>query len=354
MTTHTLRLAVAIGSLLLAGAAQAEDRKLYLFNWTQYMDPEIITAFEEAFDVEVVENYYNSLPEMLAKLNAGGVSQYDIIVPSNYYVPRLINTGLVQKIDKAKVPNLANVDAQFKDPSFDPGANYTVPYQWGVTGLVYNASTFKDAPKSWSLLFDPAVNASYPFSLMGDGQVSMGAACAYLGHGYDCTGMDAWREAARLLIETKHRDNFSGFSDGTPALQQLARKVTHGALSYNGDYLFYMDENPESFADIKYMIPDEGAEKWVDSMMIPAKAPHPELAHAFINFLLDAKVGAQLSNYNYYASPNAAARPYLDEVLTQPPIQPSEDDMVRLHFSPSLSGEQLQIFQQLWSEVQAR
>ncbi|MHC9036764.1 ABC transporter substrate-binding protein, partial [Cobetia marina] len=163
MTTHTLRLAVAIGSLLLAGAAQAEDRKLYLFNWTQYMDPEIITAFEEAFDVEVVENYYNSLPEMLAKLNAGGVSQYDIIVPSNYYVPRLINTGLVQKIDKAKVPNLANVDAQFKDPSFDPGANYTVPYQWGVTGLVYNASTFKDAPKSWSLLFDPAVNASYPF-----------------------------------------------------------------------------------------------------------------------------------------------------------------------------------------------
>ncbi len=354
MTTHTLRLAVAIGSLLLAGAAQAEDRKLYLFNWTQYMDPEIITAFEEAFDVEVVENYYNSLPEMLAKLNAGGVSQYDIIVPSNYYVPRLINTGLVQKIDKAKVPNLANVDAQFKDPSFDPGANYTVPYQWGVTGLVYNASTFKDAPKSWSLLFDPAVNASYPFSLMGDGQVSMGAACAYLGHGYDCTGMDAWREAARLLIETKHRDNFSGFSDGTPALQQLARKVTHGALSYNGDYLFYLDENPESFADIKYMIPDEGAEKWVDSMMIPAKAPHPELAHAFINFLLDAKVGAQLSNYNYYASPNAAARPYLDEVLTQPPIQPSEDDMVRLHFSPSLSGEQLQIFQQLWSEVQAR
>lgn len=354
MTTHTLRLAVAIGSLLLAGAAQAEDRKLYLFNWTQYMDPEIITAFEEAFDVEVVENYYNSLPEMLAKLNAGGVSQYDIIVPSNYYVPRLINTGLVQKIDKAKVPNLANVDAQFKDPSFDPGANYTVPYQWGVTGLVYNASTFKDAPKSWSLLFDPAVNASYPFSLMGDGQVSMGAACAYLGHGYDCTGMDAWREAARLLIETKHRDNFSGFSDGTPTLQQLARKVTHGALSYNGDYLFYLDENPESFADIKYMIPDEGAEKWVDSMMIPAKAPHPELAHAFINFLLDAKVGAQLSNYNYYASPNAAARPYLDEVLTQPPIQPSEDDMARLHFSPSLSGEQLQIFQQLWSEVQAR
>ncbi|MBE2168229.1 MULTISPECIES: ABC transporter substrate-binding protein [unclassified Cobetia] len=354
MTNNTLRFAVAIGSLLLAGAVQGEDKKLYLFNWTQYMDPEIITAFEEKFGVEVVENYYNSLPEMLAKLNAGGVSQYDIIVPSNYYVPRLIETGLVQKIDKAKVPNLANVAEQFSDPNFDPGAEYTAPYQWGVTGLVYNASTFKDASKSWSLLFDPAVNGDYPFSLMGDGQVSMGSACAYLGHGYDCTDLDDWREAARLLIETKHRDNFSGFSDGTPALQQLARKVTHGALSYNGDYLFYLEENPESFADIKFVIPDEGAEKWVDSMMIPAKAPHPELANAFINFILDAKVGAQLSNYNYYASPNAAAEPYLDEVLTQPPIQPSEDDMARLRFSPSLSGQQLQVFQQLWSEVQSR
>ncbi|TVU73955.1 MULTISPECIES: ABC transporter substrate-binding protein [Cobetia] len=354
MIINKLRFAVAIGSILLAGATQAEEKKLYLFNWTQYMDPEIITAFEEKYDVEVVESYYNSQPEMLAKLNAGGVSQYDIIIPSSYYVPRLIETGLVQKIDKAKVPNLANVAEQFRDPVLGAGLDYAAPYQWGVTGLVYNASTFKDAPKSWSVLFDPAVNDAYPFGLMTGGQVSMGIACAYLGHGYDCTDLDDWREAAKLLIETKHRGNFSGFSDGTPALQQLARKVTHAGLSFNGDYLFYLDENPESFSDIKFVIPDEGAEKWVDSMMIPAKAPHPELANAFINFILDAKVGAQLSNYNYYASPNAAATPYLDEVLTQPPIQPSEDDMARLRFSPSLSGKQLQIFQQLWSEVQAR
>ena len=157
-----------------------------------------------------------------------------------------------------------------------------------------------------------------------------------------------------MLIETKHRGNFSGFSDGTPALQQLARKVTHAGLSFNGDYVFYREENPDSFSDIKFVIPEEGTEKWVDSMMIPARAPHPELANAFINFILDARVGAQLSNYNYYASPNAAAAPYLDEVLTQPPIQPSEDDMARLRFSPSLSGQQLQVFQQLWSEVQSR
>lgn len=354
MTNNNKILALSLGGLLLAGSAQAQENKLYLFNWTEYMDPEIIEAFEEKYDVEVVQNYFNSLPEMFAKLNAGGVSQYDIIVPSNYYVPRLIQTGLVQKLDKSKLVNLDNVMEQFRDPAFDPGAEYTAPYQWGTTGIVYNTETFPEAPKSWSLMFDPEVNPEHPFALMGDGQVSMGGACAYLGHGYDCTDMDAWKEAARLLIETKGRETFSGFTDGTPALQQLARGVTHVGLSYNGDYLFFKEEDPDSFATLDFMIPDEGAEMWVDSMLIPAEAPNPDMAHKFIDFILDAEIGAQLSNYNYYASPNAAATPYLDEVLTQPPVQPSEADMERLRFTPSLEGEALQTFQQLWSEVQSR
>lgn len=190
--------------------------------------------------------------------------------------------------------------------------------------------------------------------MMSDGQVIMGGACAYLGHGYDCTGMEAWKEAARLLIDTKNRNTFSGFTEGTPTLQQLARGVTHVGLSYNGDYLFYKEENPDSFKNLEFMIPDEGAEKWVDVMMIPAKAPNPDMAHKFINFILDAEVGAQLSNYNYYASPNIAAEPYLDEVVTQPPVSPSKADMARLRFTPSLEGDQLQTFQQLWAEVKSR
>ncbi|CAO1669280.1 ABC transporter substrate-binding protein [Salinicola sp. NYA28a] len=355
MSKHTkTAAAVAFCSLLLGTGAQAAEEKLYLFNWTEYMDPEIITAFEQKYDVEVVQNYYNSLPEMFAKLNAGGASQYDIIVPSNYYVPRLIETGLVQKLDHAKIPNFANVKEQFKDPSFDPGSAYSAPYQWGTTGMVYNTDTFPDAPNSWSLMFDPKVNPDYPFAIMGDGQVAIGAACGALGKPYDCDTLDSWREAAKLMIETKSRDNFSGFTDGTPALQQLARGVTHVGMSYNGDYLYFKGEDPKAFEHLAFTIPDEGAEMWVDSMMIPSGAPHPDLAHKFIDFILDAKIGAQLSNYNYYASPNAAAEPYLEEALKQPPAQPTEEEMKRLRFTPSLEGEQLQTFQQLWSEVQAR
>ncbi|MEG3117023.1 extracellular solute-binding protein [Salinicola sp. 4072] len=241
MSKHTkTAAAVAFCSLLLGTGAQAAEEKLYLFNWTEYMDPEIITAFEQKYDVEVVQNYYNSLPEMFAKLNAGGASQYDIIVPSNYYVPRLIETGLVQKLDHAKIPNLANVKEQFQDPSFDPGSAYSAPYQWGTTGMIYNTDTFPDAPNSWSLMFDPEVNPDYPFAIMGDGQVAIGAACGALGKPYDCDTLDSWREAAKLMIETKSRDNFSGFTDGTPALQQLARACY---LGFTGTPLLKKEKN---------------------------------------------------------------------------------------------------------------
>lgn len=354
MKTITTRVVTALGGLMLAGVAQAEEGKLYLFNWTEYMDPAIIQAFEDKYDVDVVQNYFNSLPEMFAKLNTGGASQYDIIVPSNYYVPRLIETGLVQKLDKSQLPNFDNIMDQFKNTDYDPNSDYSAAYQYGVTGIVYNAETFPDAPKSWSLLFDPQINPGRPFGLMGDGQVSMGAACAYLDHGYTCTDPDAWKQSAKLLLDTKQRDNFSGFVDGTPALQQLARGVTHVSLSYNGDYLYYKEENPDSFANIEFMIPDEGTEIWVDSMMIPSEAPNPELAHKFINFILDPEIGAQLSNYNYYSSPNEAAKQYLDEVLTQPPVTPTDADLERLYFTPSLQGDKLQIFNQLWTEVQSR
>ncbi|WP_110664818.1 ABC transporter substrate-binding protein [Salinicola halophilus] len=354
-TPLTAAIALTLGGLAFAGTAQAQqDDKLYLFNWTEYMDPEIIEAFETKYDVEVVQSYFNSLPEMTAKLNAGGTSQYDIIVPSSYYVPRLVQSGLVQELDKSKIPNLDNLMPEFADPTYDPGSAYSVPYQWGVSGIVYDTETFPDAPKSWSLLFDPEVTGDQPFSLMGDGQVSMGAACAYLGTGYDCADPEAWKAAARLLLDTKHRNTFSGFTDGTPTLQQIQRGVIRAGVTYNGDYLQQKQQNPEAFETLAFMVPDEGSEMWVDTMMIPAEAPHPALAHEFINFILNARIGAQLSNYIYYASPNQAAVPELDAVLTQPPVLPTDEDRAKLAFTPSLDGQNLQIFQQLWTEIQSR
>ena len=347
--------ATALAVLTAAGVAQAQDAgKLFLFNWTQYMDPEIIKAFEEEYDVQVVESYFNSNGEMFAKMRAGGDSQYDVVVPSNYFVPRLIETGLIQPLDHEKIPNLDNLLPKFRDPNYDPGNEYTAAYQWGTTGIIYNSDSFPDAPHSWALLLDPQVNPQYPFSLITDGQVALGAACAYQGKPYDCMGEENWTEAAKLILETKSRDNFNGFVDGTPTIQQISRGVSHAGMTYNGDYIFYKSENPDGFKNIEFMLPKEGTELWVDNMAIPANAPNPDMAHKFINFILEAKIGAQLSNYNYYSTPNEAAKPHLDEVLQEPPASPTDEQMERLSFTPSLKGDQLKLTQQLWTEVQSR
>ena len=357
MTHQKLGAGLFAVALAAAGpaAAQFEGETLYLFNWTQYMDPSIIEQFEERHDVEVVRNYFNSNGELFAKLHAGGDSQYDVIMPSNYYVPRLIESDLVQPLDHDRLPNLDNLMDTFIDPSFDPGNEYTAAYQWGTTGLVYDAEALGgDVPQSWSVLFDPAVNPDAPFAIPEDSQVSLGAACAYLGHGYDCTDRDQLESAARLVLESKGRDNFAGFVQGTPVLQQLVRGSVAAGMTFNGDYLFYKSDDPEGFENIEYVIPEEGAELWVDNMMIPANAPNPELAHAFINYILSAEIGAQLSNWNYYSSPNEAALPMLDQVLQEPPITPTDAAMERLTFIPSLKGESLQFVQQLWREVESR
>lgn len=345
--------AAAVAAFTLPAFAANSDT-LYIFNWSQYMNPKIIKQFEAKYHVKVVQSYYNSLPEMFAKLRAGGDSQYDIVVPSNYYVPRLIHTGLVQPLDKKLIPNYDNLMPRFKDTSYDPGGKYTAAYQWGDTGIAYNVKKLGQQPESWSILFDPKANSKYPFEIGTDAQVMFGSACAYLGDKYDCQGRDKWTKAAKLILKTKKRSNFSGFQDATPTLKQLARGNIAAGMAYNGDYAFDKGQNPQGFKNIKFVVPKEGAELWVDNMMIPAHAPHPKLANEFINFILNAKIGAELSNWNAYASPNKASKPYLDKSLTQPPVMPTDEQMKRLHFTPAIEGDNLQFVQQLWTEVQSR
>lgn len=353
--TTLLAVFILLTVLGMSGVASAGGvDKLYIYNWSRYMNPAIIDQFEKRYDVEVVQSFYASNPQLFAKLRAGGASQYDVIFPSNYFLPRLIETGLVQPLDHDRLANLDNLKPRFSDPPYDPGNHYSVPYQWGTTGIAYNTDDLPDAPKSWSILFDPDVNQAHPVALIPDGQVAMAAACAYQGSGWRCRGKKPWIQASKLLANTKSQPYFNGFVAGTPVLQQLARGNVAAGMTFNGDYAFYKKNNPEDFSNIRYVIPEEGAELWVDAMAIPAHAPHPKLAHTFINFILKARIGAQLSNWNAYATPNKASQPLLDESLQKPPVTPSERQMQRVHFTPSLKGEQLHLFNQLWSSVKTR
>ncbi|AOV17420.1 ABC transporter substrate-binding protein [Acidihalobacter aeolianus] len=330
-------------------AMASAEQTLYLFNWTEYMNPKIIKQFEAKYHVKVVQTYYSSNSELLAKLMAGGTSQYDVVVPSNYMIERMAEAGLIRKLDKAKLSNFKNLMPEFQNTAYDPHDEYAIPYQWGTTALAYDVRKFKNPPQTWGVLYDPKVNPSYPFALMGGtGQDTLHAACAYLGYTFGCEKPSEWKAAAKLVVETKKRHNFVGFVDGTPALHQLEKGVIAAGIVYNGDLANEIESSPKATKYIKYIIPKGGAEVWVDNMAIPSHAPNPELAYKFINFILDAKIGAELSNYNVYASPNAAAKPYLDKVLTSPLVSPTKEQWKRLYYMPGLKGEKLKEYQAIW------
>lgn len=346
---------MAMGFVMISGmaTAQAQD-KLYLYNWSHYMDPAIIQAFEQKYHVDVVSNYYNSNSELFAKMQAGGTHQYDVIFPSGFMIPRFIATGALQPLDKSLIPNLSNLKDKFKNPKYDPDNKYTAAYQWVVTGLAYNTKVLKNAPDSWGILFDEKANPDYPFALLPQAQVMFSFGCIYLGYDFSCKNRKHLEQVAKLISKTKHRSNFVGFVPGTRAERMLSRGNIVAGITFNGDFMRDKLDNPESYADIKFTIPREGAEIGVDNMAIPAHAPHPKLANKFINFILSAKIGAELSNYNSYPTPNKASQPLLNEALKKPPVTPTPDEMKRLHFVPLLKGDLLKYVHQLWTAINSQ
>ncbi len=350
---------LALASLAVAAAwsvsgaprpAQAAQPVLNLFIWSDYISEGIISGFELQCGCTVVETDYESNAEMAAKLKAGGDSQYDVVVPSSYYVPELANEGLLMPLDHSQIPNAVNLAPRFANPSYDPGNKYSMPYQWGTTGIEYDPSKIANPGGGWGVLFDPKINPNYPFTLpKGEGRDQIAAACAYLGYGFNCAQESQWLAAAKLIEQTKKRPNFAGFVDETPAEGQLKDGLIAVTTAFNGDI-------GECYADgtcakMKYYLPTEGSEIWVDTMAIPAHAPDPQLGLEFINFILDAHNGADLSNFNEYASPNQASQQYLSGIITTQLITPSADDYKKLQFLAPLKGAQYKLFNDIWTSV---
>ena len=341
-----LLLAAGLG---MPGLARAKPT-LNLFIWSAYIDPDLIKSFETQCGCNLVETDYESNAEMVAKLKAGGDAQYDVVVPSSYEIPQMSREGLLQPIDHGPLTNFKNLNTTFQNPTYDPGNSYSIPYQWGTTGIVYDPSKIKNPPQSWAILFDPKVNPSYPFVLpKGEGYDQIGAACAYLGYGFSCTEKSQWIAAAKLIIATKKRPNFAGFVEETPARDQMKSGLIAVSMAFNGDIgQCYADG---SCKKLVYFLPKEGTERWVDTMAIPAHAPNPKLALQFINFILDAKNGAQLSNFNQYASPNQASQPMLQGILQTEMFTPTPADDKMLHFVNSLKGPEFKTFNGIWTSV---
>ena len=289
------------------------DGDLAIYNWAEYIDPELLEDFEQEFGVSVTMDVYDS-NEAMQPIIAAGNSGFDLIVPSDYMVAILIAGGTIQPLQKDAIPNLSNISSDFQNLIYDPAGDYSVPYQWGTTGLAVDTAVVgADFPRTWGLVFDPAIADQYSgsISLLNDPRETLGAALKYLGYSLNTTDEGELQEATDLVAST--RDRLAAFNTDS-ADEFLTTGETAIAHGYSGDMFtqFLDTDDPSRYV---YFVPEEGGTRWIDNMAIPFDAGSRCTAHTFINWLLNGEQGAALSNYNYYATPNTAAVDGLDEEL---------------------------------------
>jgi spermidine/putrescine transport system permease protein len=335
-----------LGALLLAGpflagsGAPAGDKVLNLYIWSSYIAPETLRKFEARHGVRVNVDLYDSNEALLAKVQAGNAA-YDVICPSNYPIEILLKQGLLRPLDHSALPHLANLDPRFLDQAYDPGNRHSVPYFWGTAGIAYRRSRVGRVD-SWSAMWD--ARWAGRILMLDDARETFGAALKWKGRSLNTTDPALLRTAGRLLLAQKplvRTYNSSSFEDA------LLSGDVWLAQGWNGQFAKAMDEDP----DVEYVVPREGSSLFVDSLVIPASAPHPELAHAFIDFTLEAEIAAEICRTMRYSSPNRAAVPLLPaSIRSNPAIFPPPDVLERVELIEDV-GEATLLYDRLWTEV---
>ncbi|MBU0972837.1 MAG: spermidine/putrescine ABC transporter substrate-binding protein [Proteobacteria bacterium] len=344
-------LALLIGLSFLSGIAWCGGGELKIFTWSEYMDEaNFPKEFEKATGIKVSLDLYESNEEMMAKLQSGGLGQYDIILPSDFIMPSLIHLNLLTPLDHSKISNLKNLSEKFTSPDFDPGNKYSVGWQWGTVGLFYNKKKMSEADvQSWSVIFDPGKTPG-AFYLIDSVREMLGITLLYLGYDFNTTNPKELKAAADLLVATKKREACLGFKGGVGGKNDVISGTASAAVVYNGDAIQTVAEDPETYG---FIVPREGSAIWIDSMCIPAKAPNLEAAHKWINWVLEPEAGASLSNYNHYATPNGAAIPYLSKKdLDNPGVWPPPEVIKTLKFIKDL-GKDNRIVDEAWTRVKS-
>ncbi|MFQ3664301.1 MAG: spermidine/putrescine ABC transporter substrate-binding protein, partial [Chloroflexaceae bacterium] len=341
------------GATTPAGGTPAEGvdrnrlaRELYFYNWSDYIDPDLLAQFEATYGVRVIVDTYDSNEDMIAKLRAGN-SGYDLVAPSDYAVTIMAAEKLAAPLDATLLPNLVHLDPDLLDQPFDPGNVISVPYLYGITGIAYNARSFPEGVDSWSALFDTNAIAAYrgKFSMLDDERETPGAALRYLGHSLNETDPAILRQVEALLIAQKP---YLAAYNSADVNRKLASEEYVMAHAWSGSALQArngLEGEFEGNPDIRFVIPREGGMIWMDNLVIVADSPNSYTAHVFINFLLDPEVAARNAEWTGYLTPNLDALPLLSEELQALYAEGfAPDDEVRQRLEWAVRNEQTAVF----------
>ena len=323
------------------------DDKLVVYNWGEYIDPEVLIIFEEETGINVVYEEFETNEILYPKVSSGAIA-YDVVCPSDYMIQRMIENDLLTEINFDNIPNIKNIGKQYMEQSrqFDPENKYSVPYCWGTVGILYNKTMVDEPVDSWSILWNPKYKDNI---LMQDSvRDAFGATLKYLGYSLNSTDLDELTEAKNLLIEQKPL--VQAYVIDQVRDKMIGNEAALGVI-YSGEAIYTQKENP----NLEYVIPKEGSNIWIDSWVIPKNAEHKENAEKFINFLCRPDIALMNFEYITYSTPNEAARELIeDESIRNSEIAfPDLSKYDNLETFQYLGTEADQVYGDLWNKVKS-
>ena len=326
----------------------SKNGQVIVYNWGEYIDPEIIDLFEEETGIDVIYEEFETNEIMYPKIQSGAIA-YDVVCPSDYMIQRMIENDLLAEINYDHIPNLKYIGDNYMKMSrqFDPENKYSVPYLWGTVGILYNKKMVDEPVDSWGILWDKKYEDSI---LMQDSvRDAFAVALKYLGYSLNSTDLDELEAAKNLLIEQKPLVQ-------AYVIDQVRDKMIGGEAAlgviYSGEALYCQQENP----DLDYVIPKEGTNIWIDSWVIPKNAKNVENAEAFINFLCRPDIAKMNFDYITYSIPNTAGRDLIDdESLRNSPIAfPDDSKLENCETFRFLGDDNDALYNRLWREIKSK
>ncbi|MBB6482777.1 polyamine ABC transporter substrate-binding protein [Rhizobium lusitanum] len=352
--------ATAFTVVSLATVAQAEDKVVNIYNWSDYIDDSILSDFTKETGIKVVYDTFDQNETVETKLLAGKTG-YDIVVPTAYFLQRQIKAGVFQKLDKSKLPNITNMwdTVQQRIATYDPGNQYAIDYMWGTSGVGYNVDKVKqilgsDEAPDIDIVFDPKLAAKFKdcgIYMLDSPTDVIPAALRYLGLDPNSTKQEDFKKAEDLLTAVRP---FVRKFHSSEYINALANGDICVAFGYSGDVLQARNRAAEAKNGVKisYSIPKKGAQMWFDVMAIPADAPHVAEAHAFLNYIMKPEVIAKASNFTAYANGNKASQQFVSkDVLEDPAVYPTDAVREKLFTLTPWDSKTQRVATRLWTKV---
>ena len=324
-----------------SGSAVRTGREVNVCSWGEYIDTDLIGQFEKQTGIKVNYTTTESNETLYSLLKTGG-STYDVVVPSDYMLSRLIEEGMLEKLDFSNIPNFKLIGDDYKNLPYDPENLYSVPYTWGTTGIIYNTKMVTEPVDSWSILFDEKYKGE--ILMIDNPRDAFAVALSYLGYSINTTDKKELMEAYDLLV--KQKDILQAY-----VMDQIFDKLEGGEAAmgvyYAGDFLSMKENNP----DLAFAIPKEGANFFVDAMCVPKGARNKTEAEEWINFMCSYDASMANLDYIWYASPNPQVmKDYVAELdeETAAVLNPSKEELSRCQMFVNLPKETLELYDELW------